>query len=131
MTKPRFGNFIPAGPVATDSDKTETVLPEPTTRATAGEKKLPPTGHSSGPNETPTPVVGTPGTIPAAPSREERRAFSTRIRPSQKAMLDRYVMELKQAGWPVSQEGVLEELLVIFAEDEQLRQRVTARLARV
>lgn len=66
--------------------------------------------------------------IPAAPQREEKRAFSTRVRPSQKAMLDAFVMDLKRAGWPVSQEGVLEELLRAFETDPELRASITARL---
>ncbi|WP_291426739.1 hypothetical protein [Deinococcus sp.] len=69
--------------------------------------------------------------IPAAPAKEERRAFSTRIKPSQKSMLDGYVMDLKRAGWPVSQEAVLEELLHALERDEAFRAEVTARLMKV
>ena len=68
--------------------------------------------------------------IPPAPVREERKAFSTRVKPSQKAMLDAYVMDLKRAGWPVSQEGVLEELLNMLSDDMQVRNTITARLTK-
>lgn len=66
--------------------------------------------------------------VPAAPVREERRAFSTRVRPSQKVALDDYVMGLKRAGWPVSQEAVLEELLRLLQEDAGVQATVMAGL---
>lgn len=88
------------------------------------------------PEETPTPMLATafppapaPG-IPAAPQREDRKAFSTRVRPSQKAALDTFVMDLKRAGWPVSQEAVLEELLRLLQDDSQVRATITSRLTR-
>lgn len=59
------------------------------------------------------------------------RTFSTRMRPSQKAALDAFVMDLKRAGWPVSQEAVLEELLRLLAEDAEVSRTVTQRLTRV
>lgn len=71
-----------------------------------------------------------PAAVPIAPAREERRPFSTRVKPSQKAMLDSYIMELKKAGWPVSQEGVLEELLRALETDESFRATITARLTK-
>lgn len=128
MTKSRFSGFIPAGPAAvpTAVGAAESAAQETPVQATIGE------GVQGTPADLPgsPALVESPRSIPSAPPREERRAFSTRVRPSQKAMLDRYVMELKQAGWPVSQEGVLEELLQMFADDELLRQRITARLTR-
>lgn len=69
-------------------------------------------------------------TTPAAPVREERRPFSTRVRPSRKAALDAYVMQLKRAGWPVTQELVLEELLRLLEEDSGVQHAVTAALTR-
>ncbi|WP_425145045.1 hypothetical protein [Deinococcus sp.] len=69
-----------------------------------------------------------PMPVPSAPSREERRAFSTRLKPSLKRSLDAFVMELKMAGWPVSQELVLEELVRRLRDDETLRAAVTAQL---
>lgn len=66
--------------------------------------------------------------IPAAPEREDRRPFSTRLKPSLKKALDTYTTDLKLAGWPVSQEGVLEELIKALSDDLELRERVTARL---
>jgi len=72
----------------------------------------------------------TQGPIPAAPDREERRPFSTRLKPSLKRVLDTYMTELKLAGWPVSQEGVLEELVNALEEDAELRAQVTHRLTK-
>ncbi|GGR07762.1 hypothetical protein [Deinococcus ruber] len=69
-----------------------------------------------------------PPAVPSAPVREERRAFSTRLRPSLKRSLDAFVMELKMAGWPVSQEVVLESLVRRLRDDEALRAGVTAEL---
>ena len=46
-------------------------------------------------------------------------------------MLDGYVMDLKRAGWPVSQEAVLEELLTALETDESFRAGITERLMRV
>ncbi|WP_189074981.1 hypothetical protein [Deinococcus sedimenti] len=99
---------------------------------------------SSGGEENPTPEQGVPTPaalmpepgpaaplIPQAPAREERRAFSTRVRPSQKAALDVFVMDLKRAGWPISQEAVLEELLRLLQEDEYTRATITQRLTRL
>ncbi|AZI45381.1 hypothetical protein EHF33_20950 (plasmid) [Deinococcus psychrotolerans] len=68
--------------------------------------------------------------IPAAPEREDRRPFSTRLKPSLKKALDTYTTDLKLAGWPVSQEGVLEELIKALSDDADLRERVTARLTK-
>lgn len=105
--KPRFGSFV--------------------TSPGEGESTTPEQGAP-----TPTALVPEPGSaapvIPQAPAREERRAFSTRVRPSQKAALDAFVMDLKRAGWPISQEAVLEELLRLLQEDEQTRTTVTNRL---
>lgn len=116
-TKPRFGSFVTAQ--------------EPT-KAVAIEKKQ---SRSQKPQEAPSnevpSVLPLTNEIPAAPVREERRAFSTRIRPSQKAMLDGYVMDLKRAGWPVSQEAVLEELLHALETDETFRAGITSKLMKV
>lgn len=106
--KPRFGNFVTTPPPMPESSAESAPISSPVT---------------SDPVPVPPPVD-----IPAAPIREERRAFSTRVRPSQKAMLEAYIMELKSKGWPVSQEGVLEELLRLLAEDAEVRARITARL---
>lgn len=113
-TKSRFGSFVP-GPQAQLETKKP---PSPQKAQEAPSKEV--TGVS------PLSVE-----IPPAPVREERRAFSTRIRPSQKAMLDGYVMDLKRAGWPVSQEAVLEELLTALETDEVFRAGITERLMKV
>ena len=77
----------------------------------------------------PSPTIPAPSTtVPAAPVREERRAFSTRLRPSLKRTLDAFVMDLKLAGWPVSQELVLEALVRRLRDDETLRAAVTGEL---
>ncbi|UQN10824.1 hypothetical protein [Deinococcus sp. QL22] len=104
--KPRFGSFVtpPTPDLPVESA-------QPTTEATPQDS-------------------ATSTTIPPAPSFEERRPFSTRVRPSRKAALDDYVMELKRAGWPVSQEGVLDELLQALNDDPDLRARITARLTK-
>ena len=73
-------------------------------------------------------VSTTVPTVPAAPVREERRAFSTRLRPSLKRTLDAFVMDLKLAGWPVSQELVLEALVRRLRDDDALRAAVTGEL---
>jgi len=75
-------------------------------------------------------TILTPGVsrAPTAPEREERRPFSTRLKPSLKRVLDGYVMELKLAGWSVSQEGVLEELVKSLGEDAELKASITQRL---
>lgn len=110
--KKRFGNFVVQGGEAATERGEETVTP---TVAAAAD---------TAPDPQPLP-------IPTAPPREERRPFSTRVKPSVKGHLDAYVMGLKQAGWPVSQEAVLEELLLALKEDDALRARITSRLARV
>lgn len=125
MTKPRFSGFIPTGLTA-EPPVVDAAAQETLSQATTGESTQAVPGDLPGSRA----PMESPRSIPSAPPREERRAFSTRVRPSQKAMLDRYVMQLKQAGWPVSQEGVLEELLQMFADDEHLRTRITARLTR-
>lgn len=116
-TKPRFGSFVTA--------------PEPK-KTVIEEKKQPrPQKAQEAPSKEVPTVLPLTTEIPAAPVREERRAFSTRIRPTQKAMLDGYVMDLKRAGWPVSQEAVLEELLTALESDETFRAGITAKLMKV
>lgn len=109
--KPRFGSFVTSPGVEEVSDSERESVSSPATNA-------------------PVELTGA-GPIPQAPMREERRAFSTRVRLSQKAALDGFVMDLKKAGWPVSQEGVLEELLRLLQEDEHTRQVVTSRLTKI
>ena len=113
-TKSRFGSFVP-GPQPEQDEK----------------KPASPQKAQESPSKEVAGVIPLSAEIPPAPVREERRAFSTRVRPSQKAMLDGYVMDLKRAGWPVSQEAVLEELLTALETDETFRARITERLMRV
>lgn len=113
-TKPRFGSFVPA--------------PQPVQEV---KKPASPQKAQEGPSKEVSRVSPPGAEIPPAPVREERRAFSTRVRPSQKAMLDGYVMDLKRAGWPVSQEAVLEELLTALATDDSFRATITERLMKV
>lgn len=116
-TKSRFGSFVTA--------------PEPKKNVVEEKKQLRPQKALEDSSEEVTSVIPLSTEIPPAPAREERRAFSTRIRPSQKAMLDGYVMDLKRAGWPVSQEAVLEELLTALESDETFRAGITAKLMKI
>lgn len=113
-TKSRFGSFVPAPQAQQDT-----------------KKQASPQKGQEAPSKEVAGVIPLSAEIPPAPVREERRAFSTRVRPSQKAMLDGYVMDLKRAGWPVSQEAVLEELLTALETDESFRAGITERLMRV
>lgn len=113
--KSRFGSFIPV----------------PAVEGAAQQPAVAPVSGISLPLAAPTPSTSPAAGVPAAPVREERRAFSTRVRPSQKAALDEYVMELKRAGWPVSQEAVLEELLRLLQEDSAVQAAITTRLTRL
>ncbi len=114
--KKRFGSFVTAPQTAVNEEKSKAPASQKSQKATS--------------EPTPSPSSLTTE-IPAAPVREERRAFSTRVRPSQKAMLDGYVMDLKRAGWPVSQEAVLEELLHALETDEAFKAGITERLMRL
>lgn len=111
--KKRFGNFVVQGGEVVPERGEETVVPEPATSPLAP------------------PLAPPPSAIPTALPREERRPFSTWVKPSLKGKLDTYVLGLKQAGWWVSQEAVLEELLLALEEDVELRTRITSRLTRV
>lgn len=127
--KSRFGSFV------TSPGGEETTTPEQGAVPLGPKWPTPQGGGEAAPTSTPAALVPEPGPaaplIPQAPAREERRAFSTRVRPSQKAALDVFVMDLKRAGWPISQEAVLEELLRLLQEDEHTRATITQRLTRL
>ncbi|ULH17290.1 hypothetical protein MF271_18200 (plasmid) [Deinococcus sp. KNUC1210] len=140
---PRFGFVVAADTKAADISAAEVtdvqvieetpeavalVLAEPAAPVVSAPSRrtTPASPRVAVPVSTPTPEV--PPAVPSAPVREERRAFSTRLRPSLKRSLDAFVMELKMAGWSVSQEVVLESLVRRLRDDEALRAGVTAEL---
>ena len=144
---PRFGFVVAADAKAAAAPVSAAevqIVPEAESPSTPAEVPAPAVSETSAarrakaksspvvsPRELPAPLPGAPATapaVPSAPSREERRAFSTRLRPTLKRSLDAFVMELKMAGWPVSQEVVLESLVRRLRDDDSLRAAVTAEL---
>ena len=141
---PRFSFLSEADPVETTPDPAgETPGAEPVRESPVSEEAvtprkrpapkaaaaidLPTESELVAADSAPVPPAASPA-VPAAPVREERRAFSTRLRPSLKRTLDAFVMDLKLAGWPVSQELVLEALVRRLRDDETLRAAVTGEL---
>lgn len=62
--------------------------------------------------------------LPAYAAPEERKPLSTRVKPSLKKVLEAYVQECRDAGFPVTQELVLDALLRELRDDHALRERV-------
>lgn len=93
--------------------------PEPARPAPAAR----PAGESSGSRR--------PLNLPAAEAPEDRKPWSTRLRPSLKAELEALVKEIRGSGWPVTQELVIDALLQELGEDDGLRERVAARAVKM
>lgn len=72
----------------------------------------------------PSPGLGLP---PRAPE-EARRPMSTRMRPGLQRHLKAMSEEFRDAGYSVTVEMILEQLVVHLRDDEQLRSQVVARL---
>lgn len=65
-----------------------------------------------------------PLNLPPPVALEERKPLSTRLRPSLKKMLEAYVLEIREAGFPATQELVLDALLRELQRDDTLRERI-------
>lgn len=68
-----------------------------------------------------------PLNLPEAAPPEDRKPWSTRLRPTLKGELETLVKEIRASGWPVTQEMIVEALLLELGEDDALRERVAAR----
>ncbi|MFC3832888.1 MULTISPECIES: hypothetical protein [Deinococcus] len=68
--------------------------------------------------------------LPVYAAPEERKPLSTRVKPSLKKVLEAYVQECRDAGFPVTQELVLDALLRELRDDHVLRERVARVLIR-
>lgn len=64
---------------------------------------------------------------PVAPP-EERKPLSTRVKPSLKKALEDYTKEIRDAGFNVTQEMVLDVLLRELRDSDGLREKVAAVL---
>ncbi|MFC4427187.1 hypothetical protein [Deinococcus navajonensis] len=69
-----------------------------------------------------------PLSLPAVPPPEERKPLSTRVKPSLKRVLEAYTKEIRDAGFPVTQELVLDALLRELRDNDDLRERVAGLL---
>lgn len=69
-----------------------------------------------------------PLNLPAAPQIEERKPLSTRMKPSLKKELEAYVKEIRDAGFPATQELVLDALIQELRADDRLRERVAEKV---
>lgn len=78
-----------------------------------------------------TPGARRPLNLPDAAPPEDRKPWSTRLRPSLKGELEALVKEIRAAGFSVTQELLIDALLQELSEDDGLRERVAARAVRM
>ena len=82
------------------------------------------------PNPTPGGGERRPLRLPQAAPPEERKPYSTRVKPSLKRELEAYVQEIRDAGFAVTQEMVLDALLRELRDSDELRERLAEALIR-
>lgn len=95
---------------------------EPPTEA---RRQTPAADPASPPGETRRPLR-----LPTMTAPEERKPFSTRVKPSLKKVLEAYTQEIREAGFAVTQELVLDVLLRELRENDILRERVAEVLVK-